>query len=91
MAAFEGTMRRLLAAAFEGLSTAGDLQALIASMAAPLIWPLLTTGAWLVAGSLALHLVSTQFGLAPSKLAPDFTRLNGFSRLAQDPCIRALL
>jgi len=85
MASFEAQMRRLLAAAFEGPATAGDLEALAASLTLPLVWPLVKTGAILAAGSMALHLVSTQFGLAPSKLAPDFSRLNGFGRLTQLP------
>lgn len=85
MTAFEGQMRRLLAAAFEGAATRGDFGALTGSLATPLLWPLLKTGTILAAGSLALHLISTQFGLAPSKLTPDFSRLNGFGRLAQLP------
>jgi flagellar biosynthesis protein FlhB len=85
MSALADTMRLLLQAAFAGLSTPGDFQALAPLLAGPLLWPALTTGAWLVAGSLAIHLVSTQFGFAPSKLAPDFSRLNGLARLTQLP------
>ena len=83
--ALEASMRLLLVAAFAGPSTAGDIQALAVSLAAPLLWPALKAGLWLVAGSVALHLLSTELGLAPSKLAPDFSRLNTLPRLAQMP------
>ena len=76
-------MRRLLTAAFERPSSAGEMQALAASLAVPLLWPAVKMGAWLVVGALALQLVSTQFGLAPSRLSPDFSRLNSLPRLAQ--------
>ena len=85
MEAFERMMRRLLAAAFAGPTSAGDMQALAASLAEPFIWPAVKSGAWLMAGALALQLISTQFGLAPSRLSPDFTRLNPLPRLAQIP------
>jgi flagellar biosynthesis protein FlhB len=78
-------MRRLLEAAFERPSSAGDMQALAGSLALPLLWPAVQMGAWLVAGTLVLQLVSTGFGVSPSRLSPDFTRLNGFARLAQLP------
>jgi flagellar biosynthetic protein FlhB len=85
LVALERSMRQLLEAAFNGPSTIGDMQALTGSLALPLLWPAAKMGAWLVAGSLTLHLVSTQLGVAPSRLAPDFSRLNGFAKLAQLP------
>ncbi len=85
MSALEHTMRRLLEAAFDAPNTFSEVQGLVAALAIPLLWPALKTGAWLVAGSLTLHLASSGFGLAPSKLAPDLTRLNGLGRLAQLP------
>ena len=85
MNAFAQSMSLLLTAAFAELSTPGEFQALAARLKDPLLWPAMKTGAWLVAGSLSIHLVSTHFGLAPSKLAPDFSRLNGLPRLAQLP------
>ena len=85
MEGLQRVMRRLLMAAFERPSSAGDMQALAASLATPLLWPAINLGAWLVVGALALQLVSTQFGLAPSRLSPDFTRLNPLSRIAQLP------
>ncbi len=83
--AFERTMHRLLEAAFDELNTVGDLQALAMALATPLLWPTMKAGIWLVAGRLVLHLASTELGLAPGKLAPDFKRLNGFARLPQLP------
>ena len=85
MATLEQTMRRLLEAAFNQPNTFSDIYSLAAALGTPLLWPALKLGAWLAVGSLALHLASTGFGLAPSKLAPDLNRLNGFSRLAQLP------
>ena len=85
MKPLEASMRQLLAAAFTGIATASDVQMLAATLIQPLLWPAIKTGSWLFGGGLALHLLSTELGFAPSKLAPDFSRLNGFARLGQLP------
>lgn len=81
----ESSMRELLSAAFTGPSTPGDFQALASTLAAPLVVPLFKAGLLLTVGSLVLHMASTQFGVAPTKLAPDLTRLNPISKITQLP------
>ena len=44
--------------------------------------PTLMGGFFLTLAALVVQLASTQLGLAPSRLAPDFTRLNPISRLS---------
>lgn len=78
-------MRALLAAAFDTQFTPQTLFAKAGALTEPLLWPALQTGLMLAGASLAIQLVSTQFGVAASRLAPDFTRLNSFPRLAQLP------
>ena len=47
--------------------------------------PLAVTASVVLAISLAAHLAITGLGFAGSKIAPDFSRLNGFTRLASLP------
>ena len=78
-------MRALLAAAFDTRFTPQTLLGLASSLSEPILWPALKLGAMLVAATLTVQLASTQLGIAPGRLSPDFTRLNSFPRIAQLP------
>ncbi len=79
------TVRALLMRALDGRTLVASEIVLLLHNGAPLLWGLLAAGAAMMIATFSLHLVTTQFGFAPEKLAPDFNRLNPGSRLKQIP------
>jgi flagellar biosynthesis protein FlhB len=51
----------------------------------PVFWPLLAAGGLVWLAGLSAHLMTTGFGFATAKLAPDLTRLNPGSKLSEMP------
>lgn len=83
-------MRSLLMAAFDQPpDTPAEVLSLGAGLARPLLWPALRFGLLLFGTVVVIQLLSTQFGIAPSRLAPDLSRLNSLSRLGQMPAQNA--
>jgi len=78
-------MKVLLATAFRLNVTAGSLTALAWNTLAPHFLPIILCGGVLVLVMIAGQLASTRMGIAGSKLAPDFKRLNFLSRITQLP------
>jgi flagellar biosynthesis protein FlhB len=73
--------RYFLMTAFHGEITVIRLTGLMRDVIFPNLNLLFVLGGILVGTSLAAQLLTTQLGFAPSKLAPDFGRLNPASRL----------
>lgn len=82
---FRQVSRELLVLGFRGEWKPRTLIDLAQSILLP-DWAAILAGALALAGvSVLFQLVSTGFGLAPSKLAPDLKRLNPLPRLQQMP------
>src|SRR5579872_180139 len=79
------TTRFLLARAFHGDLGSADVIGLFRSLVLPDLAPLLMAGGLLVLISVFANLLVTRLGFAPTRLAPDFTRLNPASRLRNLP------
>ena len=79
------TVRALLQRALDGRTLGAGEIVLLLHNGAPLLWGLLAAGGALMTATFGMHLVTTQFGFAPEKLAPDFNRLNPVSRMKQIP------
>ena len=77
--------RRLLASSMTLSLTTANVPALLRDTVVPLFVPLLSVGLGLTVLSLAAQLGTTQMGLAVSKLAPDFSRLNPIGQIRQFP------
>jgi flagellar biosynthetic protein FlhB len=75
--------RYFLVAAFQGEVTIVRLTSLLRDAIFPNLNLLFVLGGILVGTSLAAQLMTTQLGFAPSKLAPDFGRLNPATRVKQ--------
>jgi flagellar biosynthetic protein FlhB len=80
--------RAILESGFHGDWNARRLTALIQTMLLPDMASFALAGFTLTGAAVILHLLSTGFGLAPSKIAPDLSRLNPGSRLSQMPAER---
>ena len=76
---------QLLARAFSTELTPKTLLALIYELVLPMLTPLLAGGGLLLLIVLFAQMVTTQFGISPSKLVPDVKRLNFFSRIKNLP------
>ena len=74
--------RQIMRAAFIGELTPNGFVTLFTKYLWNQLSPTLLSGFALTLAALVVQLASTQLGLAPSKLAPDFTRLNPVSRLS---------
>lgn len=85
MGEFRETARRLLARAFTGDVTPGDLTAMAWSVSRGLFLPLLVAGAALTVATLSFRLATTRFGFSWKKLAPDAKRFNPASKLRELP------
>ena len=77
--------RQLLARAFSTDLTAQSLVFLVHEFFLPILTPLLLGGASLVLMVVFAQLLSTRFGLSPSKLVPDIKRLDFFSKFKNLP------
>jgi flagellar biosynthesis protein FlhB len=77
--------RYFLQVAFTGDLTQDRVVELVYTALTGRLSQLAVMGLVLVAGTLATHLVVTNFGIATTKLAPDFKRLNPASRLRELP------
>ncbi len=75
--------RYFLVAAFQGEITVLRLNGLLRDAIVPNLNLLVVLGSILVGTSLMAQLMTTQLGFAPSKLMPDFGRLNPASRVKQ--------
>lgn len=64
---------------------AGVVGTVLLKLSTSVLLPLASLGAMLVAGTLLLNLIATNFGISLSKLAPSFERLNPMSKLSQMP------
>jgi flagellar biosynthesis protein FlhB len=84
-AGYRASTRWLLALAFAGKFTAGDLT----HIARQLFWrhflPLALAGMALATATLGVRLITTRFGFSLKKLSPDPARLNPLSRLRELP------
>lgn len=78
-------VRHLLASAFDRELSRASVSSVLRNELAPQGFVLLGMGGFLIAASLLTQLASTGFGLAPSKLAPDLTRLNPMNNLRELP------
>ena len=74
--------RRIIVAGFAGELTPNGFTSLFGRHLLSQLSSTLLAGFGLTVAALVVQLASTQLGLAPSKLAPDFTRLNPISRLS---------
>ena len=79
------TFRMGIRAAFTPELTAEGLGSIIRREATSLLTPLAWLGALLVAATLFFQIISTNFGVSLSRLAPRFDRLNPARRLADLP------
>lgn len=77
--------RFLLKRAFQGDFTPGDAVVLFRSLIFTDMTPLLLAGGLLAVISVVSNLLVTRMGFAPSRIAPDFSRLDPISRLRQLP------
>jgi len=77
--------RRLIEAAFTTTLTPESLLALVRGVVLPELMPLAAGGAALVLVVVFAQLATSRFGVAASKLVPDFKRLNPLSRLQNLP------
>lgn len=73
--------RELFHRAFSTDLTAATISTLIRDVIGPEFVPLMLAGASLVALVVFAQLATTRMGISPSKLAPDFKRLDPFSRI----------
>ncbi len=78
-------MRALFARAFSGDLDATGLAALVRSVIVPALVPLLLAGGALVLLAIFTQLATTRMGISAAKLAPDYRRLNFFSRIKNLP------
>jgi flagellar biosynthetic protein FlhB len=78
-------MKMLLATAFRLNVTTESLMEVAWNILAPHFLPIIFCGGILVMVMIAGQLASTRMGIAASKLAPDFKRLNFLSRITQLP------
>ncbi len=74
--------KQVLRAGFAGDLTPNGFATLFGRHLLSQLGSTLLEGSILTLTALTVQLASTQFGFAPSKLAPDFTRLNPFPRLS---------
>ena len=74
--------KQILRAGFAGDLTPNGFASLFGRHLLSQLGSTLMAGFGLTLAALAVQLASTQLGLAPSKLQPDFTRLNPISRLS---------
>lgn len=74
--------KQILRSAFARDFTPNDLMSLFGRHLLSQLGPTLLQGSILTLTALAIQLASTQLGFAPSKLAPDFNRLNPVARLS---------
>lgn len=79
----QSMMRALLAGAFRPALGAADLLSLSRSLLLSQIQSAAAFGGMLIAGALAIQMASTRFGIATSRLKPDWQRLNVLSRMKQ--------
>lgn len=78
-------MRYLLSAAFSADLTPAGVIDLMREAAVPELTPLMLAGAGLMGLAVFVQLASTKMGISPSKLAPDFNRLNFIKRFSSIP------
>jgi len=83
----QGT-RTIIESGFHGDWNARRVTVLVQATFLPDMASFVLTGLVLTAAGFALHMLSSGFGLAPSKLAPDMNRLNPGGRLSQFPSER---
>ena len=74
--------RRIIQSGFSGELTPNGFVTLFNRYLWSQVGPTLLSGFGLTLAALGVQLASTQLGMAPSKLLPDFTRLNPISRLS---------
>ena len=79
------TFRMGIRAAFTPELTVEGLGSIIRREAGSLLTPLASLGALLVVATLFFQIISTNFGVSLSRLAPSFNRLNPARRLADLP------
>jgi flagellar biosynthetic protein FlhB len=82
---FAQLSRVVFESAFQGEWTVRRIGALLQSALVPDFAMFALAGLALTAGAVAVQLLTTGFGFAASKIAPDFARLNPASRLSQIP------
>ncbi|HEX8985400.1 MAG TPA: EscU/YscU/HrcU family type III secretion system export apparatus switch protein [Bryobacteraceae bacterium] len=78
-------LRSMLAQAFTTELTPGALQAMLYTALFKHLAPLAALGLVLLAITISVQMAITRFGLATKNLAPQFSRLNFFSRLREIP------
>jgi|SRR5579871_1460808 len=78
-------MRALFAEAFTGDVTPARLMTLLRAVIVPEFVPLLLAGGAMVLMAVFVQLASTKMGISPTKLAPDFKRLNFLSKIKNLP------
>ncbi|MBI5086272.1 MAG: EscU/YscU/HrcU family type III secretion system export apparatus switch protein [Acidobacteria bacterium] len=83
--AVQAGMRRMLELPFRTSIERFDPSVFLLHHTSPLWISLLAAGGLILAAALGAQMVSTGFGLAPSRLALDFTRLNGLNNLREVP------
>ncbi|MGH9559246.1 MAG: EscU/YscU/HrcU family type III secretion system export apparatus switch protein [Bryobacteraceae bacterium] len=84
-------MRYLLTSAFSANLTPNGVIDLMREAAVPELTPLMLAGAGLMGLAVFVQLASTKMGIAPSKLMPDFNRLNFIKRFSSVPAQNAPL
>jgi flagellar biosynthetic protein FlhB len=77
--------RSVLRAAFDSEFSASGLSRMVLEVASLWLLPLAFAGLALVATAMLTQMGVTGFGLASSKIAPDFSRLNPMSKLKEMP------
>ena len=77
--------RYLVTRGFQVQITPGEVQQLAGSVFQKMLFPLVLGGAALMAVTISVQLVVTQFGVATKKLAPDPKRLNPLNKLRELP------
>ena len=87
---FATLARRLIVSGFQGEWTPARFAALLRTGLSPWMFTVALAMLALPAAAAAAQLASTGLGLAPSRLAPELSRLNPFDRLKQFPAERAM-
>ncbi|MBI5283300.1 MAG: EscU/YscU/HrcU family type III secretion system export apparatus switch protein [Candidatus Solibacter usitatus] len=82
-------MRQMLVLPFRTSFERLDPPVFLLHQTAPLWMSLLAGGALMLAAALGAQMVSTGLGLAPSRLTPDFSRLNFLNNLREVPARNA--
>jgi flagellar biosynthetic protein FlhB len=90
MTGLQAAVRMGLRQAFAATLTIPDLMTIMHRLAGAVLLPLATLGAVLLAVTIVLQMVSTNFGFSFVRLAPNFERLNPANKLRQLPGNNAL-